>query len=286
MRYLQPLTPRTFVIAQTEITQDNDIIVSGFTRQEPEENRLFFFTGGIMGGLLIDRHHVFKAGPRFFASNLFDTPTDGDFRNKALGFGTTLSFNRLDYHFIPSRGVYAGLENRFYFLLPYGSPWFFNLISLDMRGALPLSRRFSIAAGAFVGTDLSTRLSGIEGLTAGFTAFDRYYFPNIYGSIPFYSHKAAATLALQFKPWENLTILGGQLIFSLSASAGDLSNKWADFSSNNLIWNTSFNTGLRIRNNYGILLRLGTGSTGSASPAPFFAFDIGQVTRSGIKPGL
>jgi NTE family protein len=285
MRYLQPLSPRTFLTAQTEITQDNDIIVSGFLRQAPEENRLTHFTGGIMGGILISRNSVFKAGPLFFASNLFDTPTDEYLRNKALGFGTTLSFNSLDNNFIPSRGIYAGLENYFYLLLPYGSPGFFNLISLELRGGLPLGRRLSIAAGAFAGTDLSFNLSGFEGLTAGFTAFDRHFFPNIYSSIPYYSNKAATNLALQFKPWENLTILGGQLIFSLSASAGELLNEWEDFAFDNLIWNASFNVGLRITNSFGLLLRLGVGSSGSTPPVPFLAFDMGQTIRSGIKPG-
>jgi NTE family protein len=285
IRYLQPLSPRTFITAQTEITLDNDIIVSGFSRQEPEENRLSFFTGGITGGILINRYCIFKVGSHFFASNLVETPTGEDPRNKALGFGTTLAYNSLDKQFIPSRGIYAGLENHFYFLLPYGSPWFFNIISLDLRGALPLGRRFSIAIGTFIGTDLSSNLSGLEGLTAGFTAFDRHYFPNIYSSTPYYSHKTATNLALQLKPWENLTILGGQVILSLSASAGELSNEWTDFSLDDFIWNTSFNIGLRIRNHFGLLLRLGTGSIGSSPPVPFIAFDIGQVTRSGIKPG-
>ena len=282
--YLQPLSPETFVKAQAEIMLDKDITVSGYSRQDPRENRLLLFSGEIDGGILINRHSIFKAGALFFAADPLDPPAE-DKWNTAMGFGAAFTYNTLDYLFIPSRGIYANLENRFYVPLPFDDPLFFDILFLDVQGVLPLSRGFSITAGAFAGSDISLNLSRLNEFPLGFTTFDRQYFPNMYSTGRYYSHKAAATLAFQFQPWENLSILGGQLILSVSASAGELLNELEDIALNSLMWNASLNIGLRLRNNFGLLLRIGAGGTGSARPAPFLAFDIGQAARSGIKPG-
>ena len=281
MVYLQPLSPQTFVIAQTEIMLDHNITSSGFSWKDPDENRLAMFTAELSGGFYINRNTAFKAGALFFAAN----PQAQDGRNKAFGFKTNFTYNDLDYLFYPSSGIYASLENRFCFPLPFDPPWFFDIVSLDLKGALPLGSGFSISGGVFAGLEPGSKLSRLEGLSAGFTAFDRQYFPNVYGIDNFYSYKAAAALALQYMPWKNLSILGGQLFFSVSASAGELFNELEDFSFDELISNVSFNIGLRLKKNYGIMLRFGIGSNGSSSPAPFLAFDLGQAMRSGIKPG-
>ena len=282
--YLQPLSPRIFLTAQTLIMLESDLISSGFTRRTPVENRTFLITGRINSGFLIGRNSVFKAGALFFTSNLNDPPKTGDSRNKALGAGASFTCNNLDFSFIPSKGFFLGLENRFYFPLPFKSPWFFDIISLDMQGALPLGNGFSISIGAFTGANLNLKLKSLEGLSAGFSAFDRQYFPNAYGADHFYSHKAAMSFAIQYSPWENITIIGGQLIFSLSGAVGQLLDDFGDFSLAGPIWNVSLNAGLRIRNNFGIMLRIGTGNTGSTPPKPFIALDIGQALKSGIKP--
>jgi NTE family protein len=289
--YLQPLSPKIFAAAQTEIMLDKDITVSGFFPQEPKENRLFLISGELRGGILIDRQSIFKAGALFFTADPQEPPAGKDGRNTALGFGAAFIYNSLDYLFIPSGGIYAGVENRLYFPLPFNEPLFFDILSLDLQGVLPLNREFSVVAAAFAGSDLldlaglGLKRSSLEELPAGFTAFDRQYFPHICGTDRYYSHKAAASLALQFQPWKNLSVLGGQLILSLSASAGELFNELDHFTFDSLIWNASLNIGLRLRNNFGFLLRVGAGSAGSDRPRIFLAFDIGQAVRSGIKPG-
>ena len=282
--YLQPLSPMTFVTARTEIMLDKEITASGFNIKDANENRLFLITGEIMGGILIDRYSTVKAGALFF-TNPQDSPAGDDGRNTVLGFGAAYTFNTLDYLFMPSRGIYASLENRLYFPLPFKEPQFFDILSLDLQGILPVGKKLSIVAGTYAGSDLGSNLSRLESLPAGFTAFDRQYFPNVCSTDYYYPHKAAASLSIQFQPRKNLSILGGQLIASLSVSAGELLNEWEDFEFDNVIWNTSLNIGLRIKNNFGFLLRVGVGSNGSDSVMPFIALDIGQAIRSGIKPG-
>ena len=284
MQYLQPLSPGAFVTARTEIMLDKEITVSGFKVNDAKENRLALFTGEVTGGILIDRYSILKASA-LFLTNLHDSSAMEDSRNTAVGFGTTFTFNTLDYLFLPSRGIYASLENRFYLPLPSGEPKFFDILYLNVQGILPVGRKFSIETGAAAGSDLSANLVRLKGLPAGFTAFDRLYFPNVCSTDQYYPHMAAVSVAIQFQPWKNLSILGGQLITSLSFSAGELLNEWEDFSLDDIIWNASLNIGVRIKNNFGLLLRFGAGVDISGSIMPFIAFDIGQAARSGIKPG-
>jgi len=279
MLYLQPVSPRTFMTAKSGIMYDKHISASGFSVKDAEEKDLILISAEIMGGILIGRNSVFKAGPLFF------TADPQDEQNTALGFGAAFSHSSLDYLFLPSSGIYAGMENRFYLPLLIKEPQFIDILALDLQGAFPLGTEFSVSAGIFAGSDLSLNLSRLEGLPVGFTAFDRQFFPNVSALNRYYPHKAAASLSFQFQPWKNLIILGGQLIFSVSASAGELLNEWTDFTFGSMIWNVSFNTGLRIRNNFGILLRLGAGSNGFTGPKPFISFDVGQAVRSEIKPG-
>ena len=285
MLYLHPLSPRTFIKARTEIVQDKDIIISGFLKREPLENSLSLISSELIGGLLIGRNSIFKTGPLFFISNPGAAITGEDDRNKALGFGAIFTYSSLDFPFFPSSGMYAGFENQFYFPLPFSAPWFFDLATIDLQGVVPLGKGFSFAAGAFIGSGLGSKLSSLGGISAGFTEFDRQYFPIYNGPGAYYAHKAAASIAIQFQPWENLSVFGGQVLFSVSASAGGVLNKLEDFAFNKLIWNASLNTGLRIRQDFGFLLRFGVGSNSYDSLAPFISVDLGQTARSGIKPG-
>jgi len=277
MLYLQPFSHNFFGAARMDLLLDKHITVSGFSRKDAEEELLFLVSGELYGGIRIDRNNLLKAGALFLAANPNDPPVGENVRNTVLGISTAYSCNSLDYGFFPSAGIYAGIENCFYMTLPFDSPQFFDILSLDLLGVLPLPKGLSIAAGAFAGSDLSFNLSGISGLPVGFTSFDRRYFFNVSGIDRYYPHKTAASLAFQFQPWNNLTILGGQLILSFSASAGNLFDEWEDFSFDNLIWNTSLNIGLRLRTNFGLLLRIGAGSNGRDGLRPFLAFDIGGI---------
>ena len=283
--YLHPLSPGAFVAARSEILLDRDIIVSGFFLKDAAEKRLVMVSGEIEGGYFLDLNKLIKAGPFFLAEPPKVPISETDTWNKALGLSTVLAHNSLDYPLLPSNGGYAALENRLFLSLPASSPLFFNFLSLDLEAALALGRGFSLIVGGFAGSDFGSKQR--DGLAfTGFTAFDRRYFPHISGKENYFTDKAAGSLSIQFQPWKNLVILGGQLVFSLSVSAGELLDEWKNFSLESIIWNASFNTGLRLKNDFGLIFRAGAGSNGYSPPAPFIAFDIGQSARSRTKSGF
>jgi len=274
--YLQPITPFSFISAQTQIVKDRDIIVSGFSFSDAAEKNYTYASGEIRGGFHTEYHSA-KAGPFFLTLN-HNEATGEDKWNSAAGFGASYSFSSLDYPLLPSRGFNIALDNNLYIPLSFENPFFFNLLSLEMQAALPLGKGFSLITGLYAGSDLGPEVMK-EFSPVTFNAFDRHYFPNISGKGYFLPKKAASSIAFQYQPWKNLIILGGQLIFSVSASAGELLDKWNDFTFENLIWNASFNTGLRLKNNYGLLFRAGAGKNGQDQSSPFISFDIGRQTR-------
>jgi NTE family protein len=279
VQYLQPLTPFSFLSTRWEIVSDSDIIPLGVTGLAWEEKKLFINSGELKGGIFLDRHLI-KGGPLFYFS-LGDFAEKIQSKSAAMGLGLSYAYDSLDYPFMPSKGVSVMLENRLYFPLPSPGPEssefgrFFNMISLDTEAALPLGRGFSLTAGAFAGTNIGSGPPS-EFFRLGFNVFDQHYFPNVSVTDDFRPRKVAASLALQLQPWKNLFAKWGQLVFSLSSTAGQVFNEWEDFALENLIWTVSLNAGLRIKNNYGILFRAGAGNNGSSPLSPFIAFDIGR----------
>ena len=276
--FLQPLSPGAFLKAGAVIQNDRDIVVSGFDHYDAKENRLLFFSGSMGAGALMGPHSVLKGGPFFCSVAPKNTSTVKEAWNKAMGVEASFSSSKLDYLFLPSKGIYTVLENRFYVPLPFTDPWFFDIVSAELQGAIALGNGFSLVASAFAGANLGPKPPEEFAFT-GFSGGDRFYFPHIAGKEIYRANKAAAALTLQFQPWKNLVILGGQLIFSLSVSAGELLDEWPDFSIKNITWKTSLNAGLRLKNNFGLLFRAGAGSNGYERPSPFIAFDIGQELR-------
>ena len=283
VQYLQPLSSFSFLSTRMELLSDSDFnlividsntIKLGLTEKAWEEKNLYTFSWELQGGIFLDRHLI-KGGPLLFTIlNNFINPVGK--MDTALGLGLSYTYGSMDYSFMPSMGVSVMLENRLYFPLEFEQ--FFNMISLDMEAALPLGRGFSIAAGAFAGTNTGPGLPA-EFSRLGFNSFDQHYFSNVSVTNNFFPRKAAASLALQYQLGRNLFIMGSRLIFSLSGSVGELFSEWDDFTTDKLIWNVSLNAGLRIRNNYGVHFRIGLGSTGSYPLKPFIAFDIGRQTH-------
>jgi NTE family protein len=272
MLYHQPLSPVVLLSASAEIAQDRDLIASGFSDTEVEENRLLRASAEIKGSFRLGRHNTISLSPEFFWEETAESA--------ALGLQAAYIFDNLDYPFLPGSGLYAGVKNDVYFPLQPESG-VYDTASLDIRAAIKLNGKFSITAGAFAGSYLGGWSA--DGATdtppsfLGFTDFDRIYFPHIPGKHRLGFQKAAISLGLQFQPWQSLTVLGGQLIFSLSASAGEIPEPdWSDFSPETLIWNASFNTALRLTRSFGLQLKIGIGGDGTNPPGPFISFDIGS----------
>jgi NTE family protein len=102
------------------------------------------------------------------------------------------------------------------------------------------------------------------------------YFPQLAGKAETGAIRAAALLILQYQPWKNLTILGGQMLFSLSGVVGQITDDWRDFPGKPLLWNASVNAGLRLGETFGLRVQAGAGRSSGGRVAPFLSVDIGS----------
>ncbi|GHV49231.1 hypothetical protein AGMMS49579_00670 [Spirochaetia bacterium] len=275
--YLQPLTQKLFISAASELTIGPKDI-----RQLAILSALGKINLGIrfndtntlnLGPAVIFTGDVVPGGEPRLEGSIPSIPADGsgDERRTALCFITGYRFNSLDSQIFAARGLYVNLENTLAFPFPpAGSAVADSVsdsVSVDFSAAIPLNRRFSFIANLFAGTSIHPLF--------GFSALDRLYFPHLSGAQSRGAHKAAASLILQFEPWENITVLGGQLVFSVSGAAGLVTAEWRQFSFNDLIWNASLNAGIRIGKTFGLRLKAGAGSYSPRPIAPFLSIDIG-----------
>jgi NTE family protein len=176
-------------------------------------------------------------------------------------------FNSLDSRIFATRGVYVRLENILALPFPAAAETVSDRVSVDFSAAIPLGSRFSFITNLFAGTSIHPFF--------GFSVPDRLYFPHLTGNRDREAHKAAASLILQFEPWKNITVLGGQLVLSVSGAAGLAASEWQQVSFNDFIWNASLNAGIRIGDTFGLRLRAGAGSYSPNPIAPFLSIDIG-----------
>jgi NTE family protein len=272
--YLQPLSQRVFISANGGITID---------QLDIEEPDILSVLGKIKMGILFDNYHTLNFGPAVVYL--------GEEEKTALCFITSYRLSSLDYQVFAARGIYAKIENAMSFPLPATMPveagFIYDTVSLDVSAAIPLNSYFSIITSLFASTGGSldgyseAASSGINQFL-GFNTLERMYFPHLSGkpiggagSMDGGVHKVASLLILQYQPWKNLTILGGQVFFSVSAAAGQIVSEWEQFIPDNLIWNASFNAGLRMGKTFGLRFKGGAGSFNPRPIAPFFSIDIG-----------
>lgn len=163
------------------------------------------------------------------------------------------------------------------------------LASVEMRGAIPMGKRFTLNINGYAGNEFTdTLMSSFLAIPLeAFTYYDRVYFPQVAGQEYYGTKKYAAMLSLQYEPFDDLTILGGGLVFRLTGTAGSvvytydqLLMKDPEFQVDYpVMWTGSLDVGIRIKDRFNILLRGGVGSTYFEEKpiSPFFAFDIGST---------
>jgi hypothetical protein len=128
--------------------------------------------------------------------------------------------------------------------------------------------------------DAGDRVLPQDALFLNFTGYDRFFFPHITGRSGRGPYKAAASLALQWEPRENLTLFGGQMVFLLSGAAGEVMAAWDGFDPQELLWCASLGAGLRLNKRFGVCLRAGAGrdpAADSGRAVPFISFDVGAL---------
>ena len=185
----------------------------------------------------------------------------------------------MDYYSFPTKGFYVNLDDKGVFsLFAENTPLAFNLCQVDFTAAIPVSKRFSILVNMFAGSDITRNLQEIPTFIPffGYSLGDRTFFPQFSGKHYYGTHKGAAQLVFQFQPWENLTIMGGQMLLSVSGSIGEVAMDYTDFTVKDIQWNASVNAGIRLTDRFGIMCRFGAG-TSERSVMPFLSLDFGTI---------
>ena len=152
------------------------------------------------------------------------------------------------------------------------------MTELDFTAAIPVAPKFSLIVNTMAASDPSLQLEQIPNLIPffGVALGDRMFFPNISGSQQYGTQKFAAQLVLQFQPWDDITVIGGQLFFNITGTAGIIAMNYKDFSTDGINWNASIGSGLRMNKTFSVILRVGAGTT-HRKVMPFISLDIGSI---------
>jgi NTE family protein len=274
--WLKPLGAAAFVSAQAEIIREQDVVVLGILNDEGKVNQDLSGRAALTLGFRFNRHNRLALSPEFVWAKSDNEP------GRAAGLNLAYTYSSLNRQFFPTGGFRAEIGNTLRLPLPAADFLPAGMITADVRAAVPLTGSLSIAAAAFAGGRIDSPEAAfppdIPFLT--FTGYDRFFFPHVTSGERRAPHKAAASLSLQLEPWENLTLLGGQMVFLLSAAAGELMSGWDEFALRDLLWCASLGAGLRLNTRFGFCLRAGAGrdpAADSGRAVPFISFDIGAL---------
>jgi len=280
---LRPLGPQFFIAAEAGLVREQELTVKGILgREETVPDRILYFHGAMKGGLRVNSYNSLSLWPEYLWFHTALPGLAGDFREdnrtwSIAGIAAAYTYNNLDHLLFPSRGFRIKLENHLRFTTDDPKP--FDLVSVDLLAAIPLSDNLNIDLSAFVSSVFGEPELPPDISTFAFESVHRAYFPH--ASDAFSGEKRTAlSLALRFEPLKPLSILGGRLIFSLAGAAGRAGSitweKWLDFGNNGLIWNASFGAALVPVRNFGLQIRAGAGGSGKEKPVPFVSLDIGM----------
>jgi NTE family protein len=294
-QFMHPLFQKTFVQAGAEFMQDQDFITSGFEGREITGSRVLRAEGGMNVGIKFNREHLFIFGPRLVwmdtsrVESVPEIPAESHDAGTAepVNFGIPFSldytFSTLDFPCLPTRGYFVNVNNQAILTLrgdgDSNLPPVYDVIAVDFTAVVSLNEQVSVAASLFAGSDVTMNLAKVPAQMPvfGFNNFDRMFFPQVAGKQHYGAHKGAAALTLQLHPWKNVTILGGQLFFSVGAGIGQVVPVFTDFSAGKLLWNANLATGFRISDAFGVQLRFGAGAREFTNRVtPFISFDIGS----------
>jgi NTE family protein len=274
--WLKPLGTVVFVSAQAEILREQDVVVLGLLNDRAKVNQDLTGRAALTLGFRFNRHNRLALSPEFIWIKSGDSP------DRAPGVSLAYTFNGLNHQFFPTRGFYAEIENTLRLPLPAEDFLLSGIAAADLRAAIPLGGRVSLAASLFAGgrIDFEDPAFPPDLPFLTFTNYDRFFFPHVTGREERGAYKAAASLALQAEPWKNLTLLGGQMIFLLSGAAGDVMTAWDKFNREELLWCVSLGAALRLNKRFGFCLRAGAGRDPAADGGrvvPFISFDMSAL---------
>ncbi|WP_428770179.1 patatin-like phospholipase family protein [Treponema sp. HNW] len=288
--FFRPLGPKAFFQTEVSVSHEPEFFSSNFDFH-PAGGSLIRRAGLETGvGILFNQRHTLlnKAGLYWLDTRqavpehspwLFDAynKTGFDF---AAELSTCYTFSNLNYRTFPTRGFFSATQPSAVF--PLGGDYktaAFERITTDFTAAIPLSSRITVLCSLFAGSSPSELLKKVPSLIPvyGFNLKDRMFFPHVTAKRKFGVHKASASLSLQIQPWEQLTVLGGQIFFSVNGAVGDV---WPDYESflykPDLAWRASAGAGLRIKDMFGMRVCAGAGNS-DGKISPFISCDFGNI---------
>lgn len=209
----------------------------------------------------------------------------------ATGVKLIYNLNTMDRSVFAKKGFYLNtMMECLVPLNPYGHEIKPSVLaSLELRGAIPMGRHFTLDINAFAGNEFTDTLADnfLEIPFEAFSSYDRVYFPQIGEKQRFGTKKYCGMISLQVEPFDDLTILGGGIVFRLTGTAGAVANTYdqilfkdSKYQDNYpLLWTASLDAGLRFKDRFNVLLRGGVASTEDSSVPvhAFFALDIGTT---------
>jgi len=266
----KPLSPYFFIDAKADIIRDQELTLKGIlNREEITPDRLLYFNAELKGGFRFNSHNSLALWPEYFWF------MDEDTHFQEAGLAAAYTFNNLNNSLMPSRGFHFRLENRLRFSLGTAVP--FDIVSANFTALIPMGRKFSLGLSGY-----GSSLFGNSDLPPGITTFDfdktnRVYFPHTYNAVSG-ENKMALSLAFQFEPVENISLLGGRFIFFAAVSAGSSYqwDNWNDFGKDSIAWNASLGAALIPLNILSIMVRAGAGGGNGSRPVPFVSLDLGM----------
>lgn len=287
--YMQPLGPHAYLQLAASAYLEQEFVSSGFSARKIVANKMAYANGDLLWGIRFNEMHQLQAGGAIYWVNTDETTSPGLDAQKALYPDSSVevavplniryTFDTFDAPTFPSRGFYVRLDTTGVF--PINAPQVpvgFSMTRVDFTAAIPFAPKFSLIVNTLSASDPSLQLEKIPSLIPFFgVAFgDRMFFPNVSGRQEYGTQKFAAQLVLQFQPWQSITVMGGQVFFNITGTAGIIAMGHKDFSTEGINWNASFGTGLRINKTFSVMLRAGAGTT-HRKIMPFISLDIGSV---------
>ena len=306
--FFQPFNPYLFVQFESDYFQKRYATISKLQVYNSNYTTFTSWKNSILFGVRTNNGNLIKIGPflnvnstpwrtllfdpfyeNYAKTNFPDLPLSYNDKLSSQCFGIygNYTLDTRDRRIFPHRGIYTNFSTKF--LLPFNTKKIdsISIISaLDFQSTIPINKHVSLTVSLMGGTDWTRKLLNNVSLipSEGFSNFDRFYFPQIPNQTRHGINKVSSSIIFQVEPLNRLTILGGDLFFRFGATAGNVTYDWnkmlplneENYREYPLLWSSFVGAALRLRENFGVNLRVGVGSTTEKKATPFFTLDIGS----------
>lgn len=289
--YLQPIGSILYLQAGGYFSANQEIITSGFKKTNLYGFREEDYTLKFDTGIHFNPRHILTTGldwSYFTSSGKYDEITGvSKTYGKNVSIYVDYIFSNLNRKIFPTRGFFVDVNLRNLFPVKSGKiqeSWISPLpmipvLKSDFTAAIPISEKVSLVYSMTAGTNPTQTLKDLKALCAkyAFNLSDRIYMPQILNKNYMGNHKLGALLEFQIQPREQITVLGGQILFSLGLSTSGIWDSYNEIISSpeNLQWSAFTSGGIRINDGFGLKLRIGAGSI-NGFVNPFISVDMGN----------